>query len=315
MPKEVFTKDYQFLSSSQQMSFDEMLKLAKGFVSLGVEKIRITGGEPLLRKNVEKLIESLARLATPNGKDVSISLTTNGTLLASKARALKDAGLQRVTVSLDSLDNDIFMKMNDVGVPVKTVLEAIETAQAVGLSPVKVNTVVQKGVNESQILPIAEYFRNTGVIVRFIEYMDVGGAAHWSESGVLTSTAVRQRIEQAHSLLPAPQERGSDTAQRYLYADGAGEVGFISSVSEPFCGACSRARVSVDGKMFLCLFATDSVNLRPYLSEKYSPAELEAVIRSSWEKRGDRYSELREEHYANPGKKIYPTVRMSLVGG
>ncbi|MDN0073540.1 GTP 3',8-cyclase MoaA [Crenobacter sp. SG2303] len=316
MPKDVFTKDYPFLKHSQLMSFDEMLKLARGFVALGAEKIRITGGEPLLRKNIEHLIESLARLTTPSGKPVSISMTTNGTLLASKAQALKDAGLERVTVSLDSLDNDIFMRMNDVGVPVSVVLKGIEAAQRAGLSPVKVNTVVQKGVNDSQIMPIVNHFRHSGVTVRFIEYMDVGGANYWSNSGVMTSDLVRARIEQEHRLIAVAQERASDTAHCYRYADGAaGEVGFISSVSEPFCGDCTRARVSADGKLFMCLFATESLDLRPLLGENTAPEVLADTIRAAWRKRGDHYSELRDERYKDPAKKVYPTVRMSLVGG
>lgn len=315
MPKEVFGKDYPFLQHAQLMSFDEMQKMARAFVGLGVDKIRITGGEPLLRKNIEYLIESLARLSTPDGRNVSVSMTTNGVLLAARAQGLKDAGLERVTVSLDSLDDRIFRQMNDVGIGVKGVLDGIASACQVGLAPVKVNTVVQKGLNDGQILPIAEYFRHSGVTVRFIEYMDVGGATHWRSDSVLPSEQVRALIEQQHVLLAEPVLRASDTARTYRYADGGGEVGFISSVSEPFCGDCSRARISADGRLFTCLFANRSLDLRPMLAEHVSPEALMTSIADAWERRDDQYSEWRGEQYREHGRKKYPTVRMSLVGG
>ena len=315
MPKEVFGKDYPFLKHDQLLSFDEMQKMARAFVALGVEKIRITGGEPLLRKGIEQLVESLAKLSTPAGKNVSVSMTTNGVLLAAKAQSLKDAGLARVTVSLDSLDDGIFRQMNDVGIGVGRVLDGIAAACRVGLTPVKINTVVQNGLNDGQILPIADYFRHSGVTVRFIEFMDVGGAANWSNDSVLRSEQVRERIERRHALIEAPVARVSDTARYYRYADGAGEVGFISSVSAPFCGDCTRARVSADGQLFTCLFAKHSIDLRPYLGEQVSPAALQAAIAATWRAREDRYSELRGEQYRDHGRKKYPTVRMSLVGG
>lgn len=317
MPKDIYTKDYPFLEAASRLSFDEMVRLARAFVQLGVDKIRITGGEPLLRKHLEKLIEQLAGLTTSGGKPVELAMTTNGSLLASRVRALKDAGLQRVTVSLDSLDDGIFQRMNDAEFPVAKVLAGIEAAQAVGLSPVKVNMVVQKNVNDSQIVPVARYFRNTGVIVRFIEFMDVGGIGAWSREHVVTSTQARGMIEREFALVA--HGRGSpashDTASCYQYADGAGEVGFIASVSEPFCGTCTRARVSADGKLFLCLFAATGVDLHPYLGESGSPAQLVDVIRQHWQRRNERYSELRSEKRVTSGKKVYPTVRMSLVGG
>ncbi|MEA3129527.1 MAG: 3,8-cyclase [Paraburkholderia sp.] len=315
MPKDVFTKDYPFLTSSEILSFDQMTLLAESFVRLGVEKIRITGGEPLLRKNLEFLIERLARLKTRDGEDVEISLTTNGALLAKKAAALRNAGLRRVTVSLDALDDHVFGKMNGVGFPVGKVLHGIETAVAVGLEPVKVNMVVERGANDGQVLPIAEYFRNTGVTVRFIEFMDVGGAQLWDKQKVVPSDEIRHVIESAHPLLPVEKDRLNDTAINYEYSDGAGKIGFISSVSKPFCGNCTRARVSADGQLFLCLFATNSVDLKPLLGEIQSPLQLASEIRKHWNNRDDQYSSTRSAAYSRTGKKTYPTVRMSLVGG
>jgi cyclic pyranopterin phosphate synthase len=315
MPADVFTKDYPFLNSSEILSFDQMVLLAESFVMLGVEKIRITGGEPLLRKNLELLIERLARLKTRDGDDVEISLTTNGTLLAKKAVDLRNAGLRRVTVSLDSLDDKIFRKMNGVGFPVANVLHGIEAAVAAGLEPVKVNMVVERGVNDGQVLPVAEYFRNTGVTVRFIEFMDVGGAFMWDKQKVVPSEEIRQLIESVHPLRPVDKYQLNDTAVNYDYADGAGKIGFISSVSKPFCGNCTRSRVSADGKMFLCLFATSPIDLKALLSEASSPSAVAAEIRKHWKNRDNQYSSTRSTVYSKTGKKAYPTVRMSLVGG
>lgn len=315
MPKEVFTKDYRFLSATERLSFDELTTLAGAFVQLGVDKIRLTGGEPLLRKDLERLIERLAAMTTRNGTPLELALTTNGSLLAAKARTLKAAGLQRVTVSLDSLDDDVFRRMNGVDFPVSRVLEGIEAACAAGLAPVKVNTVIERGVNEHQIVPLARHFRFSDVTLRFIEFMDVGGAASWTQNGVFTSADARRALEAVFPLLASKQHKLSDTAQRYRYADGAGEVGFISSVSQPFCGDCTRARVSADGKLFLCLFATDSFDLRRLVKSGCSADDLVGEIREVWTRRGDRYSELREETRIAPGTKRYPTVRMSLVGG
>jgi GTP 3',8-cyclase len=315
MPKKVFTKDYRFLSASERLSFDELTALAGAFVRLGVDKIRLTGGEPLLRKDLERLIERLAAMKTRSGMPVELALTTNGSLLAAKARALKAAGLQRVTVSLDSLDDDVFRRMNGVDFPVTRVLDGIEAACAAGLSPVKVNTVIERGVNDHQIVPLARHFRHSGVTVRFIEFMDVGGAASWTQRGVFTSDDARHALEHVFPLRASKQHKRSDTSQVYRYADGAGEVGFISSVSHPFCGDCTRARVSADGKLFLCLFATDSFDLRRLVKSGCDADDLAGEIREVWTRRGDHYSELREETRSAPGKKRYPTVRMSLVGG
>ncbi|NBV15459.1 GTP 3',8-cyclase MoaA [Janthinobacterium sp.] len=316
MPAGLYPSDYPFLPSSARLSFAQIETMARAFVRLGVDKIRITGGEPLLRKNLERLIERLARLATPDGRAVRIALTTNGSLLAAKSRSLKDAGLDRVTVSLDSLDNGIFQRMNGVDFPVEKVLHGIATAQAVGLHPVKVNMVVQKGVNDSQIVPLARHFRHTGVVLRLIEFMDVGGIGAWSRTHVVTSDAARALIDAEFPLVALGEGKPilHETASRYRYRDRGGEVGFISSVSQPFCGDCSRVRVSSDGQMFLCLFARDGIDLRPHL---VTAQALETVLRRHWRGRGDRYSEVRgalAQAGGRPGKQ-YATVRMSLVGG
>jgi cyclic pyranopterin phosphate synthase len=313
MPKEVFTRDYPFLRAAERLSFDEMLTLSKTFVGLGVEKIRITGGEPLLRKDLPRLVEALARLETPAGKPVEIAMTTNGALLAAQARALKDAGLARVTVSLDALDDAVFRAMNDVDFPVARVLDGIEAALAAGLAPVKVNAVIDKTRNAHQILPLARHFRHSGVKLRFIEYMDVGGADGWVLDQVVTAARMRALIEREFALVPRAG-RASDTEDGFRYADGGGEVGFIASVSAPFCGDCTRARVSADGKLFLCLFAARSVDLRPWLVAGQAQ-QLEQAIRASWQTRADRYSERRGTLRAIGAAKPYPVVRMSLVGG
>ena len=322
MPKEVYGKDFPFLNAAQRLSFDQMAMLARAFVGLGVEKIRITGGEPLLRKDLPRLIETLAAMRTVSGQPLDIALTTNGSLLAAQAQSLKDAGLRRVTVSLDALDDDVFGAMNDVGFPVSRVLDGIAAAQRVGLAPVKVNTVVQRGVNDSQILPLARHFRHSGVQLRFIEYMDVGGAERWAASDVLDSDAMRAVVAREFPLRPQDGEQGSDTASVWRYADGGGSVGFISSMSHPFCGDCTRARVSAEGKLYLCLFARDGVDLKPLLRAG-GDAALTDAVRSSWQRRGDRYSELRGTQPVNVGTGIaalagarrHRIVRMSLVGG
>ncbi|MBB1631780.1 GTP 3',8-cyclase MoaA [Cupriavidus sp. UME77] len=315
MPREVFPADYAFMPSADRLSFTQMVKIARSFTSLGVEKIRITGGEPLLRRGLEALVEQLAKLTTVSGKPLEIAITTNGTLLAAKARALKDAGLSRVTVSLDAVDDAVFRRMSDTDVPVSRVLDGIEAASAAGLAPVKVNAVVQRGVNESQILPLVRLFKGTGVAVRFIEYMDVGGADFWSDAAVLTARQTRDMVESVFPLTPVEPGPGASTAVRYHHTDGGGEVGFIASVSQPFCGSCSRARVSADGQLYTCLFATQGTSLKPWLSESASEAQLAQAIRLQWTGRADRYSELRATARGNRQSQRYPTVRMSLVGG
>jgi cyclic pyranopterin phosphate synthase len=313
MPKDVFTRDYPFLRAAERLSFGEMTTLAPAFVALGVEKIRITGGEPLLRRDLPRLVEALARLDTPAGRPVEIALTTNGALLAAQARLLKDAGLARATVSLDALDDAVFRAMNDVDFPVAAVLEGIEAAAAAGLAPLKVNAVIKKSVNADQVLPLARHFRHTGVQLRFIEYMDVGGADGWRLDQVVTAAEMRAQIANEFALLPQTGARASDTADTFRYADGGGDVGFIASVSAPFCGDCTRARVSADGKLFQCLFATRSLDLRAVLRSGDAGA-LEQAIRTAWQARADRYSADRGALLAG-GVRRYPVVRMSLVGG
>ncbi|AOK59186.1 GTP 3',8-cyclase MoaA [Burkholderia ubonensis] len=317
MPRESFDADYAFMPSSARLSFTQLTRIARAFVALGVEKIRLTGGEPLLRRGIETLIESLAALTTLDGKPVEIALTTNGSLLAAKARALRDAGLGRVTVSLDAIDDAVFRKMSDVDMPVSRILAGIEAAQAAGLAPVKVNAVIERGVNDDQLLPLVRAFRHTGVAVRFIEYMDVGGAQFWATDKVVTTAQMRGIIESTYPLLAdaADDDAHVGTALRYRHADGAGEVGFIASVSHPFCGTCSRARVSADGQLYTCLFATHGTDLRPWLGDAAPLDQLVTAIRGRWLRRDDRYSELRAAHRARRAGKTYPTVRMSLVGG
>ena len=315
MPRDTFGADYRFMPSSERLSFEQILKVAKAFALLGVEKIRITGGEPLLRRGLESLFEQLAKLTTESGKPMELALTTNGSLLAAKARSLRDAGLGRVTVSLDAVDDAVFRRMSDVDMPVSRILDGIEAARAVGLAPVKVNAVIERGVNDSQILPLVRLFKGTGVAVRFIEYMDVGGAGGWSNTKVIAARETRGIVESAFPLVPVIAHEQTGTAVNYRHADGAGEVGFIASVSQPFCGSCSRARVSADGQLYSCLFATHGTDLRPWLTEAASVEQLAGIVRNRWTQRDDRYSELRSTPRRPGSGKAYPTVRMSLVGG
>jgi cyclic pyranopterin phosphate synthase len=309
MPKETYGPDFPFMTSAERLSFDELARLARTFVDLGVEKIRITGGEPLLRKDLPHLIERLANMRTRAGQPLDIALTTNGALLAARAQSLRDAGLGRVTVSLDSLDDVLAGRMNGVGFPVARVLEGIAAAQRVGLSPVKVNTVIERGVNDSQILPLVHHFRDSGVQLRFIEYMDVGGASRWGAGRVMSADAMRAIVERHYPLVPGSAARGHDTAETWHHVDGAGSVGFIASMSHPFCGECTRARVSADGKLYVCLFAQDGADLRPWLGAGQETALAER-LRALWQARTDRYSQLR-----GPAPRAHRVVRMSLVGG
>ncbi|MBY4693187.1 GTP 3',8-cyclase MoaA [Burkholderia latens] len=315
MPRSSFGPDYAFMPSSERLSFTQLENVARAFVSLGVGKIRLTGGEPLLRRNLEALIERLASLTTIDGKRVELALTTNGSLLAAKARSLRDAGLSRVTVSLDAIDDAVFRRMSDADVPVARVLAGIEAAQAVGLAPLKVNAVIERGKNDDQILPLVRHFRHSGVAVRFIEYMDVGGASAWASNKVLPAAQMRDRIERSYPLVLIGEPGHDATAIRCRHIDGAGEVGFIASVSHPFCGTCSRARVSADGRLYTCLFATQGTDLRPWLDEGTSIDRLADAVRAQWALRDDRYSERRAARAGRPSGKTYPTVRMSLVGG
>jgi GTP 3',8-cyclase len=317
MPKEVFDRQYSFLPQSSLLSFEEITRTARLFAAHGVRKLRLTGGEPLLRRHLEALIEKLAALRDVDGHPLDITLTTNGTLLARKARALKEAGLRRITVSLDALDDAIFQRMNDVGFPVSEVLRGIEAALAAGLAPVKINMVVKRGVNDGEIVPLARHVREhfgSGVVLRFIEYMDVGESNGWRMDEVLPSAEVRARLQQSFPLVPLPPAQPGETAERWAHADGNGELGFISSVSGAFCRDCNRARLSTEGKLFLCLFASEGHDLRALLRGGASDAEIAAAIGLIWGEREDRYSELRAANRAAPGSSGR-RIEMHYIGG
>lgn len=314
MPRAVFDKDYPFLPHSSLLTLEEIERLARLFVAHGVTKIRLTGGEPLLRKNIEFLIERLAALRTPDGAPLDLTLTTNGSLLARKARALRDAGLTRVTVSLDALDDALFRRMNDADFSVSDVLDGIAAAQAVGLAPLKVNMVVKHGTNDSEIVPLARHFRGSGVALRFIEYMDVGATNGWNMAEVLPSADVVARIAEHFPLVPLEAHSAAETAQRWGYADGAGEIGVISSVTRAFCGDCTRARLSTEGKLYLCLFASMGYDLRALVRGEASDAAISAAIAQIWEQRADRYSQLRGSAAA-PATSEERRIEMSYIGG
>ena len=306
MPKEVFGRDWAFLPRAELLSFDEIRQLVRIFVDQGVEKIRITGGEPLLRRDLERLIEMLA----PLGGVRDLTLTTNGSLLAGKARSLKDAGLQRVTVSLDALDDDTFQAMSDVAVPVARVLEGIEAAAACGLTPVKVNMVVKRGMNEHCVAELAQHFRYTDHVLRFIEYMDVGNSNGWRTADVVSAAEILAMIESQWPAEPLQANYRGEVARRYRYRDGAGEFGIIASVTQAFCGDCSRLRLTADGQLFTCLFATRGHDLRSLLRSGASDADIAAFVRAIWGRRTDRYSEIRSAATVGLDK-----VEMSRVGG
>ncbi|MFG6466276.1 GTP 3',8-cyclase MoaA [Roseateles sp. BYS87W] len=317
MPKQVFDKHHQFLPHAELLSFEEITRLARVFVSLGVEKLRITGGEPTLRRGLDELIRMLAALRKPDGTPLDLTLTTNGSTLAKKAAGLRAAGLQRLTVSLDGLDDAVFQRMNDVGFPVADVLDGIAAAQAAGLGPIKVNMVVQRGVNDHQILPMARYFREHhggAVVLRFIEYMDVGATNGWRMDQVLPSAEVQRRIAAEFPLTPLSPSAAGETAERWAYADGRGEVGFISSVTQAFCGDCNRARLSTEGRLYTCLFATRGTDLRHLLRSPDALADdqLAGAIAGLWGQRRDRYSQLRGQGQAPSGER---RVEMHYIGG
>ncbi len=315
MPKEVFDKDYQYLPHSSLLTFEEITRIARQFVAHGVEKIRLTGGEPLLRKNIEKLIAMLAELRTVHGKPLDLTLTTNGSLLARKAQSLKDAGLNRVTVSLDAMDDATFRAMNDVDFAVADVLGGIEAAHAVGLGPIKVNMVVKAGTNEQEILPMARHFKGTPHILRFIEFMDVGASNGWNMQDVIPSAEIVRRIGAELPLVPVDPNYTGETAARWRYADGGGEIGVISSVTQAFCKDCSRARLSTEGKLYTCLFATRGHDLRALLRAGHGDAELSGAIAAIWQGRGDRYSELRTVNTDGLARGGERRVEMSYIGG
>ncbi len=314
MPKEVFDKNYPYLPHADLLSFEEITRLTQQFVAHGVRKIRLTGGEPLLRKNIEILIAQLAALRTPDGHALDLTLTTNGSLLARKAQALRAAGLARVTVSLDGLDDTVFRQMNDVDFPVAEVLRGIDAAQGAGLGPIKVNMVVKRGTNEHEILPMARHFRGTGIVLRFIEYMDVGATNGWRMDEVLPSAEVVKLIHTELPLVQLEPSAPGETAQRWSYADGGGEVGVISSVTQAFCGDCNRARLSTEGQVYLCLFATQGHDLRALLRGGASDAQLASAIAHIWQGRSDRYSQLRSTLAPDTGSGRR-RVEMSYIGG
>ncbi|MGB6009425.1 GTP 3',8-cyclase MoaA [Castellaniella sp.] len=309
MPREVFGADHAFLPHSALLSFEEITRVAAVAVSQGVRKIRLTGGEPLLRKQIEVLIAMLARLRTPDGHPPELTLTTNGTLLAKKAEALAQAGLSRVTVSLDALDDALFERMSDSGVAVATVLAGIEAAARAGLAPVKVNMVVRRGMNDDQILPMARHFRGSGHVLRFIEYMDVGNTNGWRMDEVVTGAEIVQRIRDEFPLQPAQAQYRGEVASRWAYADGAGEIGLITSVSQPFCGDCTRLRLSPEGRLFTCLFAEQGHDLRAVLRSGASDQALRDRLAGVWLARGDRYSERRGQAHRDH------KIEMSYIGG
>jgi GTP 3',8-cyclase len=308
MPKEVFGPDFAFLPRDAILSFEEIARIARITASLGVRKFRLTGGEPLLRAELHKLIEQLKAIP-----DVEVALTTNATLLASQAKRLAAAGLDRVTVSLDSLDDEVFRSMNDMDFPVAPVLEGIDVATAAGLGPVKVNAVVRRGVNDHTLLDLARHFRGTEHIVRFIEFMDVGSTNGWRLDEVIPSSELVELIDAEFPLEPVDASYPGEVASRYRYRDGAGEIGFISSVTQPFCGACSRARISAEGQLFTCLFATEGTDLRAVLRAGIGDDELTERFRQVWGVRDDRYSALRSE--ATDDLPERPKIEMSYIGG
>ncbi|MDR1967595.1 MAG: GTP 3',8-cyclase MoaA [Burkholderiaceae bacterium] len=321
MPKEVFDSQYAWLPHAALLSFEEITRLARLFVARGVRKLRLTGGEPLLRKGIETLIAQLAALRTPDGDRLDMTLTTNGALLARKARALKLAGLERVTVSLDALDDAAFRRMNGVDFSTSEVLAGIEAAQSAGLAPVKVNMVVQRGVNDAQIVPMARHFRGSGVTLRFIEYMDVGATNGWRMDQVLPSAEVLRRLQTEFALTPLQASAHGETAERWGYAGAGGrhdpalgEVGFISSVTQAFCGDCNRVRLSMDGKLFLCLFAARGYDLRALLRGGAADERIDAALAGIWQGRADRYSELRAS-LPPEAAQARQRVEMSYIGG
>jgi GTP 3',8-cyclase len=306
MPRAVFGPDHAFLPRAELLTFEEITRLVAIFTRLGVEKVRLTGGEPLVRRELPTLVASLA--AIPGVRD--LTLTTNGVLLPDHASALKEAGLHRVTVSLDADDDATFMRMNDAGVPVSRVLAGIEAAEAAGLGPIKLNMVVKRGWNEHAVLPMARRFRGTGRILRFIEYMDVGHSNGWRLDEVITADEILGTITTEFPLEPMPPTKQGEVAERYRYTDGAGEIGIIASVSRPFCGDCNRARLSADGQLYTCLFATAGHDLRSLMRGGASDVEIESAVRDIWEARDDRYSEIRSAETV-----ALPKVEMSYIGG
>ena len=310
MPKDVFGPGYKFLPHDALLTFEEITRFSKIAAELGVEKLRLTGGEPTLRRNLPTLIEMLSQIHTPSGKALDLTLTTNGSTLVKQAKALKDAGLQRITVSLDSMDDAVFRAMNDVDFPVADVLKGIDAALAAGLAPVKVNMVVKRGVNDHTVVEMARHFKGTGVIVRFIEFMDVGSTNGWRMDDVMASRDIVAAIHAEHPLDAADAHYAGEVAERWRYADGSGEIGVISSVTQAFCNTCTRARLSTDGKIYTCLFADHGVDFRALLRDGSSDDDIAALLAGLWQVRTDRYSEIRTAETAKSRK-----VEMSYIGG
>ena len=306
MPKEVFGRDHAFLPRAETLDFEEIERVVRAAVALGVRKVRLTGGEPLVRRNLESLVGMLAQIEAIE----DLTLTTNASLLAGRAEALADAGLHRVTVSLDALDDETFQAMNDVGFPVARVLDGIAAAERAGLGPIKVNAVIRRGLNEHAVIDLAQRFRGTDTAVRFIEYMDVGHSNGWRLDDVVPAAEIVAAIDARWPLEPVEAEYRGEVAQRYRYRDGAGEIGVISSVTQPFCGDCTRARLSADGQLFTCLFATSGHDLRGLLRSGVDDVSLADALRVIWTGRADRYSELRTLETVE-----LPKVEMSFIGG
>ena len=304
MPRERFSENHAFLPKRAFLSFEEIEKVVRSCMSLGLEKVRITGGEPLLRKDLPRLVEMLSNLG------IEIALTTNASLLKKEAKALYDAGLNRVTVSLDALDPVLHHAMSDSNISVESILEGIDEAIKVGLSPVKINCVVQKGVNEEEVSKLVNHFRHTGVVVRFIEYMDVGRTNGWQLAQVVPSESILNHLQQEFDLVPIKSVKNSDVAVRWAHRDGSGEIGFISSVTSPFCGDCVRARLSADGRLVTCLFASGGHDIRALIHNGAGEEDLQAAIAAIWNRRKDRYSEIRSEDTA-----ALPRIEMSYIGG
>jgi cyclic pyranopterin phosphate synthase len=309
MPKEVFGRDYRFMDRKELLTFEELERVSRAFVAHGVQKIRITGGEPLLRRDLEQLIGRLAAIDCGPGRGLDLTLTTNGALLPQKAQALADAGLRRITVSLDSLDDTTFRAMNDVDFPVARVLAGIDAAATAGL-PVKVNAVVKRGVNDDAVLELARRFRGTGHVLRFIEYMDVGHTNGWRLDDVVPAAEIVAAIDSELPLEPVGPNYAGEVARRYRYRDGGGEIGVIASVTEPFCGACTRARLSAEGRLFTCLFATEGFDVRALMRSGASDGDLADALGAVWRSRDDRYSEIRSAETLD-----LPKVEMSYIGG
>jgi cyclic pyranopterin phosphate synthase len=310
MPKEIYGRDFAFLPKEQILSLEEIHRAAGVFVSLGVEKLRITGGEPLVRRGLPDLIAMLAGLRTPDGRELDLTLTTNGAALRSLARPLADAGLRRVTVSLDSLDDAVFGAMNGIDFPVARVLDGIDAALEAGLSPVKINMVVRRGANEDSIVPMAAWARDTGVTLRFIEYMDVGHSNGWRLDEVVPAADLVERVTSSWPAVPVDPGYRGEVAERWRYADGRGEFGIISSVTRPFCRDCTRARLSADGQLYTCLFAVGGADVRAVLRDGSTDDELRTFLARVWAARDDRYSELRAR--SNPD---LPKIEMFAMGG